>query len=238
MPFAGRPIDADLSAGSWLADAVAGRADGTLAALLPPVFVAYARVLHPAYRFEDLDDVEVRWAAVAAHNGRRAHPRMQWAAVTGSWEYVADADQPELWNDSPAEGHLPADVALRLAAVLARHTTTPADCWFGVWSGFGFIRADAPPLEVGDRAFWLVRGPVELAAENMADDPAEQSAGLWWPADRAWCVVTDVDLMSTYVGGSAAAIAELLAADGVEAVPAAPGDPVRPDSDPVNPAPL
>jgi hypothetical protein len=237
VPFAGRPIERDVSPGAWLADGVAGARDGTLAALLPPVFEAYARVLHPAYRFEELDDVEVRWATVAADNGRSAHPHMQWAAVTGSWDYVAEADQPGLWNDSPAEGHLPSDVALRVAAVLIRHTGTPADCWFGVWAGFGFIDTEAPQLAVGGRAFWLVRGPVEFAAANMADEPAEQSAGLWWPADRAWCVVTDVDLMSTYVGGSAAAIADLLAADGLEALPAAPDDPVRPDSDSVNPPP-
>lgn len=25
---------------------------------------------------------------------------------------------------------------------------------------------------------------------------------IWWPADRAWFVASDVDLMSTYVGGA------------------------------------
>src|SRR5690349_23203664 len=44
-------------------------------------------------------------------------------------------------------------------------------------------------------------------------------ANLWWPDDRAWCVVTDIDLTSTYVGGSAGCIGELLAHTGLEAWP-------------------
>lgn len=38
-----------------------------------------------------------------------------------------------------------------------------------------------------------------------------QSANLWWPQDLAWCVATEIDLMETLVGGSAAAIAAVLA---------------------------
>jgi hypothetical protein len=71
----------------------------------------------------------------------------------------------------------------------------------------------------------------------MADEPSEQSATLWWPADRAWCVATDTDLMSTYVGGSAACVADLLAAPDLETAAVLPGDPIAFDQDPVNPAP-
>jgi hypothetical protein len=167
-------------------------------------------------------------------NDRTAHRLMQWPAVTGSWDFVADDDQPELWNDSPAEGHLLAAAARRLAAVLARHTAAPGDCFFGVWTG---DPPDATTAVLGGHAHRFVRGPVGLAAANFAAEPAEQGPALWWPADRAWCVVTDIDLMSTYVGGSAAAVADVLATDGLEAWPAEPGDPVAPGSDPVNPPP-
>jgi hypothetical protein len=81
----------------------------------------------------------------------------------------------------------------------------------------------------------LVRGTVTDAVRNLAPEPHEQSANLWWPADQAWCVVTDIDLMSSYVGGSAACIAELMATPGLEVVPAAPGDRVAIDA--VNPLP-
>jgi hypothetical protein len=162
---------------------------------------------------------------------------MQWPGVTGGWEFVREDDQSPLWDDAPAEGHLPTTVAARLAAVLRRHTTTPEDCWFGVWHGWASIAADAPTLALSAREHWLVGAPVETAAANMAAEPHEQSASLWWPADRAWCVVTDVDLMSSYVGGTAACVADLLAAPGIEVVPAAAGDPIGFDADRINPVP-
>lgn len=236
LHLAGRPVTHDVSAGAWISGALRPGRPPTLASLMPPVFAAYARVLHPAVRYVGEDDVDVAWAAVAAHNGRTAHRLMQWAAITGSWDYVNDDDQPGLWNDSPAEGHLPVGVALRLAGVLARHTATPEDCWFGLARDALPGAEEVPVLHAGDREHLLLRGPLSLGATNLVPEPAEQGPSLWWPADRAWCVVTDIDLMSTYVGGSPAAVADLLAA-GLEVHPAEPADPVLPDSDRVNPPP-
>ncbi|HEX2074912.1 MAG TPA: hypothetical protein VHF92_14095 [Geodermatophilus sp.] len=236
MAFAGRPVETDVTPGAWLADAL-HPSPGRVGSLVPPTFPAFARVFHPAVRYAEDDDIDVTWAEVAAANGRTAHAAMQWASITGSWEYHGEDDQPGLWNDAPADGHLPAPVAARLAAVLARHTTTPDDCWFGVWSGFGFITADAPTLALPGREHWLVRGHIELAAANMADEPHEQSASLWWPADRAWCVATDIDLASTFVGGSVACIADVLAADGLETAAVTADCPVGRDTDRINPPP-
>jgi hypothetical protein len=234
VQFAGRPPETDLSPAAWLAAGTAGAPWPTVAALLPRGFAAYARVFHPAYRYDGDDDVEVSWRAVADDNGTSAHPLMQWPGVTGGWEYCTEESQPPLWDRAPDEGHLPAEVAARLAAVLRRHTTVPDDCWFGVWASG---TSDAPALALPDREHWLVRGPVELAAANMAAEPAEQSASLWWPADRAWYVATDIDLLSTYVGGSAACVAELLGTTGLEAAPAGPDDAVTVDADTMNPLP-
>ena len=84
MQLAGRPVETDLSPAAWIVRAVAAAAPHTVAALLPAVFPAYARVLHPAVAYAGDDDVEVTWAAVAAFNGTVAHRRMQWPAVTGA----------------------------------------------------------------------------------------------------------------------------------------------------------
>jgi hypothetical protein len=235
--LAGRPVESDPSAGEWIVRAVGVRPPGTVGSLVPPVFAAYARVLHPAYRYEDDDDVEVPWGEVADFNRTTAHALMQWPSITGSWDFVRDDDQPELWNRAPDEGHSPAALAARLAGVLTGQTTTPGDCRFGIWHGFGLVDGDSPPLVTPHREYWLLRGPVELAAANLAAEPAEQSANLWWPADRAWCVTTDIDLMSTYVGASEAGVAALLETPGVEAWPASPDDPVGFDADRVNPSP-
>ena len=245
MQIAGRPVVDDLSPARWVVTALDGQLFGTVAGLVPPVFEAYARVFHPAVRYPDDElfgidsdepDQDVTWAEVAAFNGRTAHPAMEWASITGSWDFRGDDDQPGLWNDSPAEGHLPVSVAAPLAAVLARHTTTPTACWFGVDNT---VHGDAGPvLKLVNVGCLMVQGPVELAASNFAPEPFEQSANLWWPDDRAWFVATDIDLMTTYVGGSAACIAELVATEGLEAFPVPIDQRVTSDADTVNPPPL
>jgi hypothetical protein len=239
MELGGLPVVEDVGVGVWISSGRRRGEPGTVSALVPAVFPAYARVFHPAVRYVGDDDLDVPWAEVAAHNSTVAHPHMQWHCVTGGWEYLTSDSQPPVWDDAPSEGHLPAAVAARLAAVLARHTTTPDDCLFGRWTGFGFddgALAGVPQLLLrGGQDLVLVRGTVADAVRNLAPEPHEQSANLWWPADQAWCVVTDIDLRSTYVGGSAECIAELLATTGLEVAPASPHD--RVTVDPINPAP-
>ena len=239
MELGGLPVEDDVSIGVWISSARRRGEPGTVASILPAVFESYARVLHPAVRYAGDDDVEVSWAEVAAHNGTVAHPLMQWPAITGSWDYVSAASQSPVWDDAPSVGHLPVAVARRLATVLGRHTATPKDCVFGRWHGFGYDlpSPDVPPrlLLRGGHDVVLVRGTVVDACRNLAPEPNEQSANLWWPADHAWCVVTDIDLTSTYVGGSAACIDELLATPGLDVARARPEDRVA--IDPVNPLP-
>jgi hypothetical protein len=234
VELGGLPVEIDVSHGVWISSARRRGTPGTVSALVPAVFEAYARVVHPAVRYAGDDDVEVSWVEVAEHNTTVAHPLMQWDAVTRG---PVDS-QPPVWDDGPSEGHLPVAVAARLAAVLARHTGTPDDCLLGRWDGFGYdlTTPDVPPrlLLRGGHDLVLVRGSTADAIRNLAPEPWEQSANLWWPADRSWCVVTDIDLRSSYVGGGAACIAELLATPGVEALPAAADDPVTVDGDRVN----
>jgi hypothetical protein len=232
--FAGRPVEADVSPGAWIADSTRGRPGSTVGSFLPPVLPACVRVLHPACRYAGDDDIEVPWADVAAHNGTTTHPLMQWAGITGGWEFVHEESQPPVWDREPDEGHLPTELAARLVDVLRRHTGTPDDCWFGVWHGFGSIVADGPTLQLPGREHWLIRGPVDLATANLAPEPSEQSATLWWPADRAWCVASEIDLMSTYVGGSAACIADLLAAPRLEVLASTADDAVTHAADTLN----
>jgi hypothetical protein len=239
VAFAGRPIETDLAPGAWVAAALAPvpPAGPVVASLVPPAFPSCARVFHPATRYVRDDDVDVPWAAVAAANGTASHPLMQWGSITGSMEYFSNDDQAPLWHGPPARGHLPVTVGERLAVLLRRHTGTPDDCWFGVWEGHGNPTATAPSLALPRGPVWLVRGPVELAAANFAEEPGEQSATVWWPADRAWYVATDPDLVTTYVAGGPACIADLLAADGLETAPARPEERVTWDADQVNPWP-
>ncbi|MDT0274800.1 hypothetical protein [Blastococcus goldschmidtiae] len=241
MHLGGLPVETDVSCGVWISSARRRAEPRTVAALLPETFEAYARVFHPAVSYAGDDDVEVPWAEVADYNGTTVHPLMQWHTITGSWDAQPSEDQAMVWDDGPPEGHLPVQVAARLAGVLARHTATPEDCVFGRWDGFGYDLPDpgTPPrlLLRGEHDVVLVRGTVADATRNLAPEPHEQSANLWWPADHAWCVATDLDLTSTYVGATIACIAELLGTPGVEALPVRPPDPTSLGCDDVNPVP-
>jgi hypothetical protein len=46
-----------------------------------------------------------------------------------------------------------------------------------------------------------------------------QSPSLLWPADRSWCVGTEIDFESTLVGGSSDLIGAVLTAAGLDAWP-------------------
>jgi hypothetical protein len=240
VAFAGRPLENDPSPGDWIAAAVGPFDAHEVGSLVPPVFEAYARVFHPAARYAGDEDVDVRWAEVAGANAAVAHPAMEWGSITGLMEFFDEAHQSPLWDAAPARGHLPAHVAQCLSDVLSRHTSTPDDCFFGISADFGFLPEGAPVMlrSPAGRPHALVRGPIGLAAENMADEPWDQSAGIWWPADRAWFVVTDIDLVTTYVGGSAACIADLLAHQGLEAAAVTASQGVTWDADTINPLPL
>ena len=46
-----------------------------------------------------------------------------------------------------------------------------------------------------------------------------QSPTVWWPADRAWCVGTEIDFTETLIGGSRACIEAVLNHPELEALP-------------------
>jgi hypothetical protein len=72
-----------------------------------------------------------------------------------------------------------------------------------------------------------------------SDNPANwyRSPGLWWPADRAWCVASDVDLQSTYLGASAGCIKQLVQDAQLEVLPVCADQSVAMDADTINPEP-
>ena len=47
----------------------------------------------------------------------------------------------------------------------------------------------------------------------------DQSPNLWWPADRAWIVASEIDHTWTYIGGTAALIRSILDHTDLEALP-------------------
>ncbi|MFJ9637701.1 hypothetical protein [Streptomyces sp. NPDC101178] len=127
-----------------------------------------------------------------------------------------------------AEGPTPPDVAQALIPVLARHTATADTCWFGLWQGYGRWDFDRfPTFLTPGREEVLLSGPLADVVSPVELDEFAELPDLWWPEDRAWCVGGDVDLVSTYVGGSPELISALLATPGIEAHAVGPRDRVR-----------
>jgi hypothetical protein len=87
---------------------------------------------------------------------------------------------------------------------------------------------EGPRVRLPNRDYFLYQGPAEaVGALAGLDQTRGQSPNLWWPADRAWCVATEIDLPWTYVGGPRGLIDAIAADDRIEALPAAPDDPLN-----------
>jgi hypothetical protein len=88
------------------------------------------------------------------------------------------------------------------------------------------------------RQYFLFQGPLDAAIELgwMLDDGffVPQSPNLFWPDDHSWCVATEVDLDSTYLGGSEALVQRLLADRSLEVLSVTPSDPIDAGSDEIN----
>ena len=148
--------------------------------------------------------------------------------------------------DNESYGRLGEAKCGALVEALVRHTSAPEMLWLAVWNGFGGLYADAgtgsvyafwtgpgdppptvhhrlrqaprrrradPPIRHDSREFLLYRGRPDVVP-GWLDGP-----NLWWPADQAWCVATEIDLPWTYVGGSEALISDILGDERLGAKP-------------------
>lgn len=108
-----------------------------------------------------------------------------------------------------------------IAEVAARHTTRPEQGFFAIWTGHGYSNRGLDHIPVfsdvhGDRDYYLLEGPITAVAALLEPGRRGHGSGwrqpdLWWPADHAWIVATDVDIWCNYVGGTSA-LTEAIAA--------------------------
>jgi hypothetical protein len=255
----------DIAPAAWIAERLHPFAQDA-GSIVPPGFEAYARVFHPAVRRVGDVELPVRWREVADANLRVHHPRMQFGALVARVGTSTVAQhQSGLFDRWPRTGTLRLEDARALTDVLARYTTTPDRCWFAAWEGFGSLSdgsmaihslngatpepmppdvyrekpAEHPTFRLPHRGYYIAKGPLEAALETVYGATwAYQSASIWWPDDRAWCVATEIDFDWTYVGGSQECVAAVLGSPDLEALPARLSDGVTYASDPINPTPV
>ncbi|MDA8038287.1 MAG: hypothetical protein M0Z69_03850 [Actinomycetota bacterium] len=233
-----------VEAADWIAEHL-GPFGAGVASVVPAGLEAYARVLHPAEAPPWGGHRVVRWREVAAWSGVPLRPDAQFHTV------ALPPSRPEPaapWSgQGPHPGSLYPPDAEVLAEVARGYTATPEECFFCIWDGYGWegrrqysspgttpvtlpdpvpeaVRR-GPRVRLPGRDYLLYTGPVE-AITAPVEIGHGQTANLAWPADRAWCVASEIDLAWTYLAGSAALIDTLLADGRLEALPAAPDDPL------------
>ena len=238
----------DVSPGRWMEEKWPPHF-GSVGSLVPLGYEAYARVLHPA---RNMRDESVPWSAVAEWSGRVYHPLMSFEGISVPTEGSVRETPP--WDHDPRHGSIDEDVALELADFLSRYTDTNEQCYFGVWEGYGqysggtvMLTSDGRgrrlgvPRDIRDAQrikgagfhYLLYRGRWQDLTQFFAH-ALSMPPNIWWPADRAWFVATDVDLDSTYVGASRECIAALLSHDPLETLPAEPDAPISMTADEIN----
>lgn len=196
-------------AADWLRTSVTTFAE-SVASFLPGHFEAYARVHHPfggsgaaapatswreLYAAEGLDPCDPVAAEALAYRG-------------------CESGQARI-------GSLPRVLIGPIIEHLRAATTTPDRCFFALWEGFGdspVPHTFEPMLELPHRRYHLFAGPIDGARTALSSWRfGDQSANLWWPADRRWCVATEIDSAWTYVGATRSCIDALLADARLEA---------------------
>lgn len=149
--------------------------------------------------------------------------------------FTAFVEIPNTSIDSPLlvddiDDHTPTRMHI-LISVLRSATTTPTECVFAFWEGWGdwadepqvaggrrLLRPQVPALSLDENSsirYFVGTGDIS-EAEGLAHASLEPS--IWWPADDAWMVRRHIDSNATYVGSmSRSTIAALLDAAGLDA---------------------
>jgi hypothetical protein len=214
----------------------------TVGRYLPEGLANYVRVFHPAYRRGpgtvagggvDVSHVRepVRWREIAQAVGRSLPDEMRQLGVdcrpsrfaaSGSSSGLTPAAR--LWDTAPRVGELPSELGTTLVTLLARHTSRSDSVYWGVWDGYA---TDYPDDYVGTidlavprryRIYQRTLGDVERSFMESIDHELHPP-NLWWPADRAWCVSTEINFRWTYVGGSNVCVSQILSDTSIESIP-------------------
>jgi hypothetical protein len=132
-----RPVT-DASVGAWIAPRL--RTFGPrVGSIVPQGYEAYARVLHPLI---GANGAPVGWSEVCAATEHEPHALMGWDDIAGVIETEVDraSVRTSLWQGpEPEEGNLDPRALRALCRVLQSHTSTPQQCFFALWDGYGWI---------------------------------------------------------------------------------------------------
>jgi hypothetical protein len=200
----------DPQATEWLRHSMTSFAE-SVGSFVPGHLEGYARIYHP-FASAEQTSARTSWQNLAAEAG---------VSLSDPAE-AADFALHGLENSQAQIGRLPEALLGPLVEHLRQATTTPDRCFFAVWEGHGDLVIPStvePTLELPHRRYHVFAGPIDGARTSLsAVGFGHLSANLWWPADQAWCVATEIDFAWTYVGGPSSTIQAVIADPRLEAV--------------------
>jgi hypothetical protein len=215
-----RPVT-DVSAADWIVDRI-GEFGSGVGGLLPSGFESYSRILHPergGSRNYEPDEGELPPGLLSALCEVLAEhtttPEHCFFCLWDGWGWV--------------EGSPAATVMITSGPAAGRAVDVPPAFPPEIMNG--------PRVALPQREYILFEGPLAGATDlgwrsgellsaaypELDFDPERfepQSPSIFWPEDRSWCVATEIDLDSTYVGGSPNLVEALLKDSRFEAWPA------------------
>jgi hypothetical protein len=161
------------------------------------------------------------------------------------------------------EDSIPESLRAPLVDTLRGFTARADRCWCCIWEGYGAwfggrvlhegkrpsamrkLRREAEPKQVflvaipkasimgGMRECLVFTGAID-AIPGLQIGGWSHTPNWWWPDDRAWNVVSELDAPSTYAGGSAGLVQAILDEPRLEAVPSDPGHRFDGEGDRIN----
>lgn len=226
----------DVSQADWLKERLDSFMVGSVTSRIPTGYEAYARILHPVETPVHGDRL-VRWTEVAKWSGVELAAQSQWIAVALP-EKKPEGHRP--WrSQGPHSGSLYPDDARALVSITREFTTTPEHCWCCIWDGYGMLSVplttsvqlgfpprpplipvavrDGPKVHTPYRDYFLYECSIDSSFIDTFELLDGHSPNLWWPADHAWFVGTEIYSDSTYIGGPMAMIEAILQCGELEA---------------------
>lgn len=244
-------VEASLDEMMWIRDATAPETDGPpylrVRDLVPAIYGACCKLLHPMYRNADVEDGEdetVTWNDVRPQtpdelfamlaNGANLGLRIRWRDLAekygltfhsgftdGSFTHRFGGSWPR-YLIAPDEGTLDPVTCGRLVRALQPFASAQR-CYFQ----YELIATN----EFEELVF---AGELNDVRETFGWGRTRGSPTHWWPTDRSWIVVSDYDLAFTLIGGPASLITALIEDDQLECLELQVTDRIDYESDTIN----
>lgn len=214
---------------------------------LPAVYPAYAKIFHPIYEDDGVEDRGVSWAQaddepemigrlVSVGSGPDpSGSRVTWRDLAEELglRFHSEVNEHSLIRAfpqksfpryllGPEEGSLDRPTCQALIQALTPHASGEA-CFFY------YVSIATPGIEP-----LLFRGALPEVLQSFNLEGVYGTPTYWWPESRSWCVCTDWDLTFTLVGGSEELLNSVLSSAKLEALRVTPASRVDWKADRLN----